>query len=186
MAVVVPPPPYSPRRPDPNQQQSPSASATSPAQNISPAGNTSQYNTPISATSTSPPAPPVLYRIQTSPPTQERSSHPTAAAPYFPPPPPGSTERRQRNSSKTRAERPQTLFGLGAFTGRKSSSNSPAPAATSSRASVALPDGMPRGHMMGGSLAAPGAYDTGRRYGGMDTYLKMGLLTWCFCLAGGQ
>ncbi|KAI9768883.1 MAG: hypothetical protein M1839_003860 [Geoglossum umbratile] len=181
--VVVPPPPYSPRRRDPNQQQSPQASAVSPAQNISPAVNTPQYNTPISAASSSPPAPPTLYRIQTSLPAQERSPHPppaaaaaaaaataptAAAAPYFPPPPPGSIERRQRNPSKTRVERPQTLFGLSAFAGRKPS-NSPAPAATSSRTSVIAPDNMSRGHVMGNNLAAPVAYDTGRRYGGMNT-----------------
>ncbi|KAI4125056.1 MAG: hypothetical protein LQ338_004478 [Usnochroma carphineum] len=129
MPVASPPPPYSPRQ-EGNHTESPRnpQDSTSPADTLSPATDTSQYGTPVSAATTISPDMPLGYGSHRSPLfsgthcTISSSSH-TSAAPDFPPPPP-ATGPRIRSSSRSHAERLLSSLGARAKTQTTSSPTS--------------------------------------------------------------
>ncbi|KAI4225854.1 MAG: hypothetical protein L6R36_003610 [Xanthoria steineri] len=117
--VVSPPPPYSPRR-DENQEQSPlnRRDTVSPSDTTSPSSDLSQHATPVSAATTMSPDLTSSYssRLSLSP-SQSYALTDTithvSVPPTFPPPPPAAQApgSRMRSSSKTHAERLLSTLG---------------------------------------------------------------------------
>ncbi|KAI4237287.1 MAG: hypothetical protein LQ349_001968 [Xanthoria aureola] len=117
--VASPPPPYSPRR-DEIQEQSPlnRADTVSPSDTISPSSDLSQHATPVSAATTMSPDLTSSYSSRLSPsPSQSYAltdsiTH-VSVPPTFPPPPPAAQApgSRMRSSSKTHAERLLSTLG---------------------------------------------------------------------------
>ncbi|KAI4108071.1 MAG: hypothetical protein LQ339_002343 [Xanthoria mediterranea] len=117
--VASPPPPYSPRR-DENQEQSPlnRRDTVSPSDTISPSSDLSQHATPVSTATTMSPDLTSSYSSRLSPsPSQSYAltdsiTH-LSVPPTFPPPPPAAQApgSRMRSSSKTHAERLLSTLG---------------------------------------------------------------------------